>query len=79
MTKTKIKYWIDVPMIHRIFVERDEVLTNEELLESITDEKWFEYSDDSIWWELRECGRNRSTDEMSFYVNEELREEGETE
>jgi len=79
MTKTKIKYWIDVPMIHRIFVERDEVLTNEELLESITDEEWFEYSDDSIWWELRECGRNRSTDEMSFYVNEELREEGETE
>ena len=41
-TKTKIKYKIEVPISHHILVERDEVLTDEKLWDSITEEELLE-------------------------------------
>ncbi len=79
-TKTKIEYEIEVPILHRILVERDEVLTNEELWESITEEELLvSVFQDKIESELIYSWKNLDTYDIQIFENGELKEEGEPE
>jgi hypothetical protein len=73
-TKTKIEYEIEVPILHRILVERDEVLTNEELWESITEEECFgSHFQDQVESELIYSLKNLDTYDIQIFENGETK------